>query len=731
MAEKNSLLSPRFFINPVYWFTWLGIGFLYLTSLLPYSKMLALGKGIGWLSYVLMPQRRRITRTNIRLAFPELDKQATRELVKRSFYSASMGIFESALAWWGKDERIKPMLHVEGMENLQAAMTLGKGVMLLGGHYTTVEMSGRLLSYHAQIYFTYKRALNPLFEAVMTRVRRTRQKGMIRSNDMRSTLKLLKQNEIIWYAPDQDFGIEPSVFAPFMGVQTATLTMTARLAMRSGSPMVPFHSQRLPDNQGYVIRFAPMLKNYPTGNDVQDATAINAAIEKFVRLAPEQYLWGHRRFKTRPRGEPLVYKPRRGKFLHRYTYTHALLCIPIILYTAWIAIRNRQLGYFSQRCGLSLPSQADIIIHAASIGEVKALVPLLDLILETRPELNVLLSVNTPSGRRTAEMMFNEKVHVRYMPIDWHWLVYLYLGRINPKCILIMETEIWPNFYEYCFYKGIPHIIVNARLSERTTRVPVFVRHWLGQAIRESTAILARSKEDADRFLSLSAREQNVQVLGNLKYAATPPEQMNSIEVGRPYVLLASSRDGEEKLIVPTWLSVKDSSQYNENPILVIAPRHIQRLNSILADLKSITPNIAIRSHGDNITSTTDVYIADTFGELTSLMYAAELVIMGGSFVPFGGQNIIEAAHARKAVVFGPYMDNFKLEAQQFLAADAAIQVNDQAGLKDVLHALLNDPIRLQQLGNNGAKLIAQHRHVAQTYLQELQKHCECLQPAT
>lgn len=728
MAKHNSPLQLRFFINPVYWLTWCGIGFLYLTTLLPYAGMLRLGTAIGWLSYWLMPARRRIARTNIRLCYPELDRRANRRLVKQSFYSASIAVLESAWGWWAKEEKIRPLLHVEGLDNLHAAMKLGKGVMLLGGHYTTVEMSGRLLSYHAQIYFTYKRALNPLFDAVMTQHRRKRQKGMVRSIDMRTTLRLLKQQEIIWYAPDQDFGIEPSVFAPFMGVQTATLSMPARLAKRSGAPMVPFHSQRLPDHQGYVIRFAPMLENFPSGDDVQDATAINAAIEKFVRLAPAQYLWGHRRFKTRPRGEPQVYQPRRDKFLRRYTYAHVLLCLPLLMYTAWLAMRHKQWEYFAQRCGLSLPGKADLIVHAASIGEVKAATPLLDLMFETRPELNVLLSVNTPSGRRTAEMLFTRKVRVRYMPIDWHWLAYRYLARVNPVCVLVMETEIWPNFFEYCWFKGIAHFIINARMSPKTLQAPRFVLPWLSRATRECTAILARSEEDAQRYIKLGARPENIKVMGNLKYAASPPSHASEISLGRPYVLLASSRDGEEKPIAQTWLAVSDTSQYTEKPLLVIVPRHIHRLNTILADIKELGANIAVRSHDDPIEATTDIYIADTFGELSAFIVGAELVIMGGSFATtFGGQNIIEVGAAQKAVLFGPHMENFHQEAAQFLAADAAIQVADQPALKDVLHALLNDPLRLAQLGKNGGKLIERHRHVAHAYLDELQQYCKIL----
>ncbi len=730
MNKNTSALQLRFFINPVYWFTWLGLGLLYLSTLLRYEQMLKLGTALGWLSYILMPSRRRITRTNIRLVFPQLDKKAITQLVKQSFYSASIAVLESAWAWWGSDDKIKPLLRVEGVEHLEAARQLGKGVMLLGGHYTTLEISGRLLSYFCKAYPTYKRAHNDLFELYMTRGRRNIHKGVVRSTDMRSMIRLLKENEIVWYAPDQDFGMHVSVFAPFMGVQTATLTLTARLAARSGAAVVPYASQRLPGNKGYVLRFDPMLQNFPSNDDVLDATAVNAAIEKNVRLAPAQYLWGHRRFKTRPRGEPQLYQIRRGKFLRRYTYAHILLSIPVFLYTTLTALRNRQLRYFMERLGLSLPAPSDLIVHAASIGEVKAVAPLLELIQAKYPHLKILFSMNTPSGRLIAEKLFAGKVTCHYMPIDWHWLAYRYLKRVSPKCVLIVETEIWPNFYEYCHYQGISLFIVNARLSQRSLQSPRFVLQWLSEASRQTTAVFARSAQDAERYKAFAIPDERLKVLGNLKYAASP-HAVTPIEINRHFVLFASSRDNEELPVVQTWLSACNATQLADKPLLVIVPRHIRRSNTILTELKDLNLNIAVRSQHDRIDDSTHIYLADTFGELAAFIASADFVIMGGSFEPYGGQNIIEVAHAGKAVVFGTHMENFELEAGQFMTADAAIRVKDQLELKDVLHALLNDPVRVRQLGSNANNLVKQHAQVAEDYLHELEKMCDLLNPAT
>jgi len=726
---KNSAEEPtgpfqtRFILNPIYWPTWLGIGLLYLCTLLPYSWMLSLGTTLGWLGYNILPGRRRITRANLRMVFPDYDKKQINQITRESFYSAGIALLESAWAWWVSDRKLKPLRHVEGLEHLQAAEKLGKGVLLLGGHYTTLEISGRLLAYHADNVFpTYKPARNPLFEAMMTHNRRRMNKGLVASRDMRSIIKLLKQKQIIWYAPDQDFGIKRSVFASFMGVQTATLTMSTRLAKISKAPVVPFYSKRLPGNQGYKISFAPMLENFPGTDEASDARAVNAAIEKHVYDVPGQYLWGHRRFKTRPWGQPQAYKPKRDKYIRRYTLAHCLLSLPVIAYSTWLAIKNKQLRYLLERITFINSRPADLIIHAASIGEVNAVAPLVNRILEEKPSLKILFTINTPSGRNAAEKLFGNKVNYRYMPLDWHWLINRYLTRVNPGCSLIMETETWLNYFEYCFYKGITNIIVNARLSERSINAPYTVRYWINTAIHYATHILARSQVDADRYLAFNAQAEHVSLIGNIKYAAKPPTEIKATGVTRPFVLLASSRNGEEKLIVSTWLSLK-----GEKPLLVIVPRHIQRINEIISDLQGLTKKIAVRSRQDIVGKDTEVYIADTFGELTGFIHESLFVIMGGSFEPYGGQNIIEVGQASKAVIFGPNMKNFHMEAEQFVEADAAIQVADQQALSKKLGALLEDPEIAKRLGENGKNLVESHEHIIDDYIRELKKHCTLL----
>jgi lipid A biosynthesis lauroyl/palmitoleoyl acyltransferase len=722
MSDNASPYQTRYFVNPLHWPLWLVIGLLYLTTLLPYRGILLLGRVFGGLGFYLLPQRRRIMRTNMRLIYPDLDESAIRQLVKQCFYSASLMPFEMIWAWWGSDKKLQPLVRFEGLENLEAAAAQDKGVLLLGSHFSTLEIQGRFMAFKVDnLYPTYKPAHNSLFELVMTHSRRHMNKGLVDSSDMRGILKLLKQKQIIWYAPDQDFGSERSVFAPFMGIQTATLTMTARLAKVSGAPMLPLSCERLPGAQGYVMRIGPPLADFPSGDDVKDATAINAAIEYQVQRVPEQYLWGHRRFKTRPRGEKQLYELKR-KYLRSYTLAHALLALPLIGYTLWTALRQRDGNYLRERLGLVHAEPADMIVHAASIGEVNAVIRLLELILARQPHTRIVFSMNTPSGRRAAQQQLGDRVSYRYMPVDWRWLIYRYLGRIQPRCVLIMETELWPNFSECCYNSGIHNIILNARLSGRSLNVAQAVRRWQSQAIQYTYAVLARSEEDAKHFIALGAAPDYVKVIGNIKFASTQAQPIAAIELGRDYVLFASSRDGEEKQIVQTWLSLP-----GDKPMLVIIPRHIQRLSEILRDLQSLTSAITVRSRQENVCATTAVYLADTFGELKRFLQGARLVIMGGSFAPFGGQNIIEVAQAGKAVVFGPHMENFHSEAQEFIAAGAAVQVEDQHQLAGVLTDLLQDPDQCTTLGAHGTQLVERYRHIAEDYLEEVEQYCPLL----
>lgn len=295
------------FLGPKHWPTWLGLFFLRSCTLLPYRAQMGLGRFIGYISFYLIPRRRHIVEVNIQLAFPELNKDEQKKLVKKTFYSTGMGIFETAMAWWGSQRRLQGMVNINGIEHLQNALAQGKGVILLSAHFSCLELSGRLLSFTQPFQVTYKRAHNPLMEAVLRYSRKKHFIDAINTYDTREMISGLKKNVATWYAMDQDLGARLHVFAPFMGVQTCTLTTTSRLAKMSGAIVVPYFPKRLDDCCKYELNILPPLEKFPSGDKLEDTTRINDLISEHVKKAPDQYLWVHRRFKTRPPGEPDVY----------------------------------------------------------------------------------------------------------------------------------------------------------------------------------------------------------------------------------------------------------------------------------------------------------------------------------------------------------------------------------------------------------------------------------------
>lgn len=255
---------------------------------------------LGTLLWALILTRRRIVRVNLTIAFPEQTPAARRRLERAHFRSATRGLFEGGVAWWLSDRRIAGRYALYGLEHLEEARRRGRGVILLAAHYTSVEMGTKILGRHIEAFYpVYKPAKDRLFDAEMLRVRRAAVTGMLHNEDMRGILRVLRSNGVVWYAPDQDFGSRSGVFAPFMGAPAMTLTMTGRLAQASGAAVVPVRYERRP-GPFWHVEMLPALADFPSGDEVTDAARVNALIEEQVERAPEQYLWLHRRFKTRP-----------------------------------------------------------------------------------------------------------------------------------------------------------------------------------------------------------------------------------------------------------------------------------------------------------------------------------------------------------------------------------------------------------------------------------------------
>ena len=295
------------FHTPGYWPTWILLGSMWLVAQLPYRMQMAIGRTLGRGMALLARKRRRIAEINLGLCFPELSETERKALLKDHFRSLGMGIVETAMSWWTPESKLRPLAHIEGLEHLQAALARGKGVILLSGHFTSLEIGGRLLVLFTPFHVLYRSHKNPLFDAVMKRARERNFDKAIPREDMRGMLRSLKNNMPVWYAADQDYGREKSVFAPFFGIRAATITATSRLAHASGAAVVPFFQQRLKDGSGYLLQIYPALTDIPGATQETDTARINSILEDHIRQAPENYLWVHRRFKTRPKDEPNLY----------------------------------------------------------------------------------------------------------------------------------------------------------------------------------------------------------------------------------------------------------------------------------------------------------------------------------------------------------------------------------------------------------------------------------------
>jgi len=306
-------MSADNFKSPQYWPLWLGLGVMRIIALLPFRLQMACGSLLGWFMYSFFRERRIYATINLELCFPELSATQRKKMLKEHFDALGKGMIETAIAWWTPASRLQTLHSVKGLEHLDAALEQNKGVILLGAHFTTLEIGIRLLALHRSYSLMYREHNNPLFDSVMRERRGSYMNHTHERRDVRGMLRSLKENQAIWYAADQDYGRQHSVFAPFFGVPAALITATSRLAKLSGAPVVPFFQTRRRDGSGYDLHLLPPVENFPSSDDVADAVTINHILEEEIRKQPAQYLWVHRRFKTRPEGMQRPYPKRKRR----------------------------------------------------------------------------------------------------------------------------------------------------------------------------------------------------------------------------------------------------------------------------------------------------------------------------------------------------------------------------------------------------------------------------------
>lgn len=305
---KSSPAFGRTFIHPRYWSTWFGLGVLFLLVQLPFPLLEKLGTWMGRTSMRFLKRRVHITRRNLQLCFPHLPEAEMEQRIVHNFESLGMGLLETGMAWFWSDKRVRRWFSVNGLHNLKQAQENGRGALIIGVHFMSLELGGRAMGLCQPMMAMYRPHNNKVMEWAQTKGRMRSNKAMINRRDLRGMVQALKKGEAVWFAPDQDYGPKGSVFAPLFAVpQAATTSGTWMLARMAKPAMVTVVLIRKEGGEGYELVIQPELNDYPLEDEHQAAAYMNKIIEREIMRAPSQYMWLHRRFKTRPVGTTSLY----------------------------------------------------------------------------------------------------------------------------------------------------------------------------------------------------------------------------------------------------------------------------------------------------------------------------------------------------------------------------------------------------------------------------------------
>lgn len=300
---RAALLHPR------HWPTWLLFAFWYLAAQLPYRWQLALGRGLGRLMLRLASRRRTIAERNLALCFPELSEEERAELLRRNFDSNGIALMETGMAWFRSSQWLRKRFTIEGLEHLREPQARGQGVVLMAMHFTTLEIGAAFMAMCYKVDGMYRPHKNPVYDYMQRkgRERHGADSEVYQRKDVRGMLRALQKGRAVWYAPDQDYGIRHGVFAPLFDQPAATVTATSRFARLGRALVVPYIVTRLESGAGYRVVVYPPIEEIPCGDELRDAVLVNQFVEARLRENPSQYMWVHRRFKTRPEGASDVY----------------------------------------------------------------------------------------------------------------------------------------------------------------------------------------------------------------------------------------------------------------------------------------------------------------------------------------------------------------------------------------------------------------------------------------
>jgi 3-deoxy-D-manno-octulosonic-acid transferase len=370
-------------------------------------------------------------------------------------------------------------------------------------------------------------------------------------------------------------------------------------------------------------------------------------------------------------------------------------------------------------------------VHAVSVGEVNAAAPLIKEILLQFPAHRLLVTTMTPTGSRQVHNNFGDEVDHVYIPYDYPGAVQRFLDRMQPAITVIMETEIWPNVLLQCKARQIPVIFANVRLSRKSARGYRRVRRLFTKPLNSVLAFAVQSQADAERLRNLGAASHAVHITGSIKFEVSLPASLQEVarrirhEWGenRSIVVAGSTHNGEEEIILDAYDRLK---RKHPDLLLVLVPRHPERFDSVARLVKRSGYSVARRSDAPGaIPPEVEIYIGDSMGELRLFYAAADVALVGGSFLPIGGHNVLEACAVGVPVIFGPYMFNFTEISQITVDRGAGSQARGAKDLADVIEGYLNNAERRFHAGEAGMKMVEENRGALEHTMQLLKPYLE------
>ncbi len=405
--------------------------------------------------------------------------------------------------------------------------------------------------------------------------------------------------------------------------------------------------------------------------------------------------------------------------------SRTLYTLLLVLYVPWILIKLIRRGFrdhsYWQRWGERFgfysvkPLSGSIWLHAVSVGEVQAVLPLIDQLRNDYPQMPLVVTTMTPTGSARVRAVYDQSlVHV-YAPYDLPGPVRRFLDRFQPRLLLLMETEIWPNTISECKRRGIKVILANARLSERSMSGYRRIASLARRTLQKIDTVAVQSKADAERFIALGADAATMHVTGSIKLDIRVPASVReqadalrrSLGVNRAVWLAASTHPGEEEMVLKAFTQIRTHSP---DCLLVLVPRHPERGADVAALCKAQAYSVKQRSLNEPVEQDTAVYIADTLGELPHFCAASDVVFMGGSFVPVGGHNMVEPAALGVPVITGPILFNFTEISEQLVQAGAMQVVQETQELAAAVIDLLRNANRRHAIGERGRGYVEQNR---------------------